>query len=56
MSVFVTEREGASGTWRNCTEVNNLYSYLNINRVIKSRRMGWAVRVAGMGKMSIAIF
>jgi hypothetical protein len=56
MNVFVTEREGASGTWRNCTEVNNLYSYLNINRVIKSRRMGWAVSVAGMGEMNIAIF
>ena len=31
-------------------ELNNLYSSLNIVRVIKSRRMRWAGHVAGMGE------
>jgi hypothetical protein len=31
-------------------ELNDLYSSLNIVRVIKSRRMGWAGRVARMGE------
>ena len=31
-------------------ELNDLYSSLNILRVIKSRRMRWAGHVAGMGE------
>jgi hypothetical protein len=31
-------------------ELHSLYSYLNIIRVIKSRRMKWAGHVARMGK------
>jgi hypothetical protein len=34
--------------------LHNLYSLLNINRMIKSRMMGWAGHVAHMGKKGSA--
>ena len=41
-----------TGEWRRLhyEELNDLYSSPNIVRVIKSRSMGWAGRVARMGE------
>jgi hypothetical protein len=41
------------GSWRKThhDELHNLYSSLNIVRVIKSRRMRWAGHVARMGEV-----
>jgi hypothetical protein len=41
-----------TGGWRILykEKLNNLYSLPSIIRVIKSRRMGWAGHVAGMGE------
>ena len=40
-----------TGEWRKLhnEELNDLYSLLNIVRVVKSRRMRWAGHVARMG-------
>ena len=48
--VFGPKRDGATGQWRKLhnEELNDLYSSLNIVRVIKSRRMRWAGHVARM--------
>jgi hypothetical protein len=34
-------------------ELHNLYSLADINRIIKSRKMGWAGHVARMGQACI---
>ena len=41
-----------TGEWRRLhnEELNDLYSSPNIVRVIKSRKIGWAGRVAGVGR------
>jgi len=48
--IFGPKREEVTGEWRKLhkEELNNLYSSLNIVRVIKSRRMRWAGHVARM--------
>jgi hypothetical protein len=50
--IFGPKRDKVTGEWRKLhnDELNNLYSSPNIVRVIKSRRMRWAGRVARMGK------
>jgi hypothetical protein len=50
LKVFVPEIE-EDGSWRKLhnDELHVLYSSPNIVRVIKSRRMRWAVHMAGMG-------
>jgi hypothetical protein len=49
--IFGPKRE-EDGSWRKLhnDELHNLYSSLNIVRVIKSRRMRWAGHVARMGE------
>jgi hypothetical protein len=49
--IFGPKRE-EDGSWRKLhnDELHNLYSSPNIVRVIKSRRMRWAVHVARMGE------
>jgi hypothetical protein len=44
-----------TGEWRKLhnEELNNLYSSLNIARVIKSKRIRWAGYVARMGKSRV---
>ena len=48
--IFGPKRDGVTGEWRKLhnEELNDLYSSPNIVRVIKSRRMRWAVHVARM--------
>jgi hypothetical protein len=48
----VPRREEVTGEWRKLhnEELNDLYSLPNIVRVVKSRRMRWAGRVARMGE------
>jgi len=50
--IFGPKRDEVTGEWRKLhnEELNNLYSSPNIVRVIKSRRMRWAGRVARMGE------
>ena len=50
--IFGPRKEEVTGEWRRLhnEELNNLYSSLNIMRVIKSRRMRWAGHVARMGE------
>jgi hypothetical protein len=50
--IFGTRRDEVTGEWRRLhnEELNDLYSSLNIVRVIKSRRMRWAGHVARMGE------
>jgi hypothetical protein len=50
--IFGPKRDDATGEWRSLhnEELNYLYSSPNIIRVIKSRRMRWAGRVAHMGE------
>jgi len=49
--IFGPKRDEVTGEWRklHSGELNGLYSSPNIVRVIKSRRMRWAGRVARMG-------
>ena len=49
--IFGARRDEVTGKWRRLhnEELNDLYCSPNIVRVIKSRRMGWAVLVARMG-------
>ena len=48
--IFGHKRDGLTGEWRklHSEELNDLYSSLNIVRVIKSRRIRWAGHVARM--------
>ena len=48
--IFWTKRDAVTGEWRKLhnEELNDLYSSLNIVRVIKSRRMRWAGHVTRM--------
>jgi hypothetical protein len=50
--IFGPKRDEVTGEWRKLhnEELNNLYSLLNIVRVVKSRRTRWARRVARMGE------
>ena len=47
---FGPKRDGVTGEWRKLhnEELNDLYSSPNIVRVIKSRRMRWAMHVSRM--------
>jgi hypothetical protein len=53
--IFGPKRDEATGEWRRLHngELNDLYSSPSIIRVIKSRRMRWAGRVARMGKKEV---
>ena len=48
--IFGPKRDGVTGEWRKLhyEELNDLYCSPNIERVIKSRRLRWAGRVARM--------
>jgi hypothetical protein len=50
--IFGAKRDGVKGGWRKLhnEELHNLYSSSGIIRIIKSRRMRWAVHVAQMGE------
>jgi hypothetical protein len=50
--VFGPKRDEVTGEWRmlHNDELNDLYSLLNIVRVVKSRRMRWVGHVARMGE------
>ena len=50
--IFGCKRDGVTGEWRKLhnEELNDLYWSLNNIRVIKARRMRWAVHVVRMGK------
>ena len=50
--IFGPRRDEVTAEWRRLhnEELNDLYSSLNIVRVIKSRRMRWAGNVAHMGE------
>jgi hypothetical protein len=50
--VFEPKRDEVTGEWRKLhnEELNDLYSLPNIVRVVKSRRMTWAVYVMRMGE------
>ena len=52
LRVFGPKREEVTGEWRKLhnEELSDLYSLLNIMRVVKSRRMSWAGHVARMGE------
>jgi hypothetical protein len=49
---FGQKRDGVTGGWRKLhnEELHNLYSSQSIIRIIKSRRLRWAGRVARMGE------
>jgi len=51
-TIFGPRRDEVTGEWRRLhnEELNDLYSSPNTVRVIKSRRMRWAVHVARMGE------
>jgi hypothetical protein len=50
--IFGPKRDEVTGEWRKLynEELHNLYTSPDINRQIKSRRMGWAGHVARMGE------
>ena len=50
--IFGPRRDEVTGKWRRLhnEELSDLYASPNIVRVIKSRRMRWAVHVARMGE------
>ena len=50
--VFGPKRDEVTGEWRKLhnEELSDLYSLPNILRVVKSRKMRWAERVAHMGE------
>ena len=49
--IFGPKRDEMRGEWRKLhnKELNDLYSSVNITRVIKTRRMRWVGNVAGVG-------
>jgi hypothetical protein len=49
--LFGPKRDGLTGEWRKLhnEELNDLYSLLDITRVVKSIIMRWAEHVASMG-------
>jgi hypothetical protein len=51
-SIFGPKRDGVTGEWRKLhyDELNDLYCSPNIVRMLKSRRIRWAGRVARMGE------
>jgi hypothetical protein len=51
-TVFGPKRNEVTGQWRKLHKevLNDLYSFPNIVRVVKSRRMRWAGHVARMGE------
>jgi hypothetical protein len=51
--IFGPKREDGVGGWRRLhnKELHNLYTSLNIIRVMKSRGMRWAWRVGRLGEM-----
>jgi hypothetical protein len=53
--VFGPKRDEVTGEWRKLhnENLNDLYSLLNIVRVVKSRRMRWAGHVARMGERGV---
>jgi hypothetical protein len=55
--IFEPKRNKVTGEWRKLhnDEHNDLFSSLNIVRVIKSRRMRWAWHVACMGRAEVCI-
>jgi hypothetical protein len=50
--IFGPKRDEVTGGWRKLynEELHKLYSSPSIIRMIKSRRVRWAVHVAGMGR------
>jgi hypothetical protein len=52
--IFGPKTEKVAGDWRRLhnEELHNLYASPNINRVVKSRRMGGAGHVARIGEMT----
>jgi hypothetical protein len=50
--IFGSKRDEVTGEWRkmHSEELHNLYSYPDITRQVKSRRMRWAGHVARMGE------
>jgi hypothetical protein len=55
--IFYPKRDEVTGDWRKLhnEELHNLYSSINIIRMIKSRRMGWVGHVARTGKRGMHI-
>jgi hypothetical protein len=55
--IFGPKRNEVTGEWRKChnEELRDLYSSPSIIRIIKSRRMRWAGRVARMGRRGTCI-
>jgi hypothetical protein len=52
--IFGSKRDEVTGEWRksHSEELNDLYFLHNIVRVIRSRRMRWAVHIARTGDRS----
>jgi hypothetical protein len=57
MRIFGSKRDEMTGGWRKLynEELHNLYCSPSIIRMIKSRRMRWAVLVARMGRREMHI-
>ena len=55
--VFGPKRDEVTGEWRklHTEELRDLYSLPNFVRVVKSRRMRWAGRVARIGRGEVCI-
>jgi hypothetical protein len=55
--IFGPKRDEVTGGWTKLhnEELRNLYSSPSINRMIKSRRMGWAANVARIGRRGMLI-
>jgi hypothetical protein len=55
--IFGPNRDEVTGDWRKLRneELHNLYSWPNMIRMIKSRRMRWAGHVARMGRREMHI-
>jgi hypothetical protein len=55
--IFGSKRDEVTGEWRKLhnEELHDLYCLPNIVRVIKSRRIRWAVHVAQMGRREACI-